>query len=106
MSVSEDGAKSFESLYPYYNWVHPDHHAFWMSPTNPGFIVQGNDGGLNISHDGGKTWRFAENIPVGQYYHVSVDMEIPYNVYGGMQDKVLGRSCLCWRKGDSKRLLG
>jgi photosystem II stability/assembly factor-like uncharacterized protein len=86
LSVSEDGAKSFESLYPYYNWVHPDHHAFWMSSSNPGFIVEGNDGGLNISHDGGKTWRFAENIPVGQYYHVNVDMEIPYNVYGGMQD--------------------
>ena len=49
-----------------------------MSPSNLALLCR-NDGGLNISHDGGKTWRFAENIPVGQYYHVSVDMEIPYN---------------------------
>jgi len=86
LSVSEDGARSFESLYPYYNWVHPDHHAFWISKTSQGFMIDGNDGGLNISHDGGHTWRFIENIPVGQFYHVEVDMEIPYNVYGGMQD--------------------
>lgn len=86
ISKSEDGGKSFESLYPYYNWVHPDHHAFWLSQESPGFIIDGNDGGLNITYDGGETWRFIENIPVGQYYHVNVDMEIPYNVYGGMQD--------------------
>ncbi|MBO6522481.1 MAG: hypothetical protein JJ971_01525 [Balneolaceae bacterium] len=86
ISKSEDGARSFESLYPYYNWVHPDHHAFWLSKTSPGFMIDGNDGGLNITFDGGDTWRFIENIPVGQFYHVNVDMEIPYNVYGGMQD--------------------
>ncbi len=86
LSKSEDGARSFESLYPYYNWVHPDHHAFWLSKTSPGFMIDGNDGGLNITYDGGDTWRFIENIPVGQFYHVNVDMEIPYNVYGGMQD--------------------
>lgn len=86
ISKSEDGGSSFESLYPYYNWVHPDHHAFWLSTSSPGFMIDGNDGGLNITHDGGDTWRFIDNIPVGQYYHVSVDMETPYNVYGGMQD--------------------
>ena len=86
ISKSEDGGRSFESLYPYYNWVHPDHHAFWLSKENQGFMIDGNDGGLNLSFDGGDTWRFIENIPVGQFYHVTVDMEIPYNVYGGMQD--------------------
>ncbi|MDX1637561.1 MAG: hypothetical protein R3281_06315, partial [Balneolaceae bacterium] len=86
LSVSEDGAKSFESIYPYYNYVHPDHHAFYIHPDDPSFIIDGNDGGLNISHDRGETWRFVENLPVAQYYHINVDMDYPYNVYGGMQD--------------------
>lgn len=100
ISKSEDGGKSFESLYPYYNWVHPDHHAFWLSKTNPGFMLDGNDGGLNITYDGGDTWRFIENIPVGQYYHVNVDMETPYNVYGGMQDNGSWQGpAYVWRQG-------
>ena len=70
----------------YYGGVHPDNHALWIDPNDPNFIINGNDGGLNISQDMGKTWRFAENIPVGQFYHVNVDMDIPYNLYGGMQD--------------------
>ncbi len=100
LSVSEDGARSFESLYPYYNWVHPDHHAYWISSESPGYMINGNDGGLNISHDGGVTWRFIENIPVGQFYHVEVDMEIPYNVYGGMQDNGSWEGpAYVWRSG-------
>lgn len=89
VTVSIDGGKSFEQLMPAYNTdkgVHPDHHAWWIHPTNPNYIIDGNDGGLNISYDQGKTWRFAENIPVGQFYHVNVDNDFPYNVYGGMQD--------------------
>lgn len=85
VNVSEDGGKSFQKLLPY-SGVHPDHHAWWISKEDPGFIVEGNDGGLNITHDYGKNWRFVENIPVGQFYHVAVDMEQPYNVYGGLQD--------------------
>ena len=89
MSKSEDGGRSFEQLSnpsAGYNWVHPDHHAFWINPNNPDHLIDGNDGGLNISYDGGQTFRFVENIPVGQFYHVNVDMDFPYNVYGGMQD--------------------
>jgi photosystem II stability/assembly factor-like uncharacterized protein len=85
VNVSEDGGKSFQKLLPY-SGVHPDHHAWWISPEDPSFMVDGNDGGLNITHDYGKNWRFVENIPVGQFYHVSVDMDQPYNVYGGLQD--------------------
>ena len=85
VNVSEDGGKSFSKLLPY-KGVHPDHQAWWISPEDPSFIVDGNDGGLNITHDYGKNWRFVENIPVGQFYHVSVDMDQPYNVYGGLQD--------------------
>jgi photosystem II stability/assembly factor-like uncharacterized protein len=85
VNVSEDGGRSFQKLLPY-SGVHPDHHAWWISKEDPGFIVEGNDGGLNITHDYGKNWRFVENIPVGQFYHVAVDMEQPYNLYGGLQD--------------------
>jgi hypothetical protein len=49
-------------------------------------MIDGNDGGLNITHDRGKTWRFVENLPVGQFYHINVDNDFPYNVYGGLQD--------------------
>tara|TARA_B110000240_G_scaffold197796_1_gene254418 strand:- start:4782 stop:6914 length:2133 start_codon:yes stop_codon:yes gene_type:complete len=68
------------------NGVHPDHHAWWIHPENGKFMIDGNDGGLNITKDGGKSWRFVENLPVAQFYHINVDNEYPYNVYGGMQD--------------------
>ena len=68
------------------NGVHPDHHAWWIHPQNGQFMIDGNDGGLNITKDGGKTWRFIGNLPVAQFYHISTDNEYPYNVYGGMQD--------------------
>lgn len=89
VNVSEDGGKSFKQLMPAYGTsvgVHPDHHAWWIHPENPNFMIDGNDGGLNITRDRGKTWRFVENLPVGQFYHVAYDMEYPYNLYGGMQD--------------------
>ena len=88
INISEDGGKSFERWADSYiqNGVHPDHHAFYVHPSDPNFIIEGNDGGLNITRDRGKHWRFAENIPVAQYYHINVDNDFPYNVYGGMQD--------------------
>ena len=89
VNVSEDGGKNFSQLMPAYganNGVHPDHHAFYVHPENGKFLIDGNDGGLNISRDRGKTWRFIGNLPVAQFYHINVDMETPYNVYGGMQD--------------------
>ncbi len=49
-------------------------------------MIDGNDGGLNITYDQGKSWRFVENLPVAQFYHINIDNDIPYNVYGGMQD--------------------
>ncbi|WP_299556159.1 hypothetical protein [Seonamhaeicola sp.] len=89
VNVSEDGGKNFRQLMPAYNvdnGIHPDHHAWWIHPTNGNYMIDGNDGGLNITKDGGKTWRFIGNLPLAQFYHISVDNDIPYNVYGGMQD--------------------
>ncbi len=89
VNVSEDGGKNFTQLMPAYgvsNGVHPDHHAWWIHPKNGNFMIDGNDGGMNITKDGGKSWRFIGNLPVAQFYHINVDNEIPYNVYGGMQD--------------------
>jgi len=89
INVSEDGGKSFTQLMPAYgvdNGVHPDHHAWWIHPENGQFMMDGNDGGLNITKNGGQSWRFIGNLPVAQFYHINVDNEFPYNVYGGMQD--------------------
>ena len=89
VNVSEDGGKTFTQLMPAYgvsNGIHPDHHAWWIHPQDGSFMIDGNDGGINISRDRGKSWRFIGNIPVAQFYHISVDNEFPYNVYGGMQD--------------------
>jgi len=85
VSRSDDGGKTFEVILPY-RGAHPDHHAFWIDPEDPDHLIDGNDGGINISRDGGQTWTFVRNLPVGQFYHVNVDDQTPYNIYGGMQD--------------------
>ncbi len=84
MVVSEDGGRSFRSLTSF-GQAHSDFHAMWIHPAGE-IMVVGNDGGVVISYNRGKSWRFVENLPIGQFYHVSYDMEIPYNVYGGLQD--------------------
>ncbi len=81
--ISEDGGKSFQRIR---SRVHSDNHALWIHPENGKFLIDGNDGGVAISYDRGKTWRFVENLPLAQFYHINFDMEIPYNIYGGMQD--------------------
>ena len=85
VTFSEDGGRSFRTLIPY-SGIHPDHHAWWINPNDPNFIIEGNDGGIGISRDRGENWIFDEKIPVGQFYHINVDNELPYNVMGGMQD--------------------
>ncbi len=81
---SEDGGRTFTGING--DNVHSDHHALWVNPHREGHLVLGNDGGLNISWDDGETWTKQNNIPVGQFYSVAVDMAQPYNVYGGLQD--------------------
>jgi photosystem II stability/assembly factor-like uncharacterized protein len=82
--VSEDAGKTMQPLAGF-GQSHSDYHAFWAHPQGEMLIV-GNDGGVVISFNRGQSWRFVSNLPVGQFYHVSFDMQIPYNVYGGLQD--------------------
>lgn len=102
VSKSEDGGKTFQVILPYggENGVHPDHHAFWIDPLKGQYLIEGNDGGLNISYDGGATWKFCGNLPVGQFYHINVDQSIPYRIGGGLQDNGswIGPSAV-WRYG-------
>jgi photosystem II stability/assembly factor-like uncharacterized protein len=81
---SENGGKTFENIER--ENVHSDHHALWINPKNENHYILGNDGGINITYDNGKTWFKANSLPVGQFYAVTYDMEKPYNVYGGLQD--------------------
>ena len=81
---SNDGGKTFESISE--DNVHADHHALWINPKQSGHLINGNDGGINITYDDGENW-FKNNSPsVGQFYDIHVDNEEPYNVYGGLQD--------------------
>ena len=66
--------------------THSDHHALWIDPANSSHLLTGNDGGLYVSWDMSKTWVFFPNLPVGLFYHVSVDMATPFDICGGMQD--------------------
>lgn len=66
--------------------IHVDHHALWINPADGKHMLLGNDGGLYVSYDEGAWWKHINNMPVGQFYTVNVDMETPYNVYGGLQD--------------------
>ena len=85
VDVSNDGGKTFERLIDP-RLVHVDNHAWYIHPTDPSFLICGNDGGAVISRDRGKTWRFIENLPLAQFYHINVDNALPYHVYGGLQD--------------------
>ena len=82
---STDGGQTFQRTDTIGN-VHSDHHSMWIDPDNPDHIILGNDGGLYISYDRGATWDHRNNMSVGQFYTVNVDMEEPYNIYGGLQD--------------------
>jgi photosystem II stability/assembly factor-like uncharacterized protein len=83
--LSEDAGRSF-SVVGGFQGMHGDIHDVWVNPQNSKHVVSGDDGGLWQSHDGGSKWWKGENLPISQFYHVSVDDEDPYHVYGGLQD--------------------
>ncbi len=103
-TVSEDGGKTFRTIVPS-SIIHGDVHELWIHPHDNQFLLMGNDGGVGISYDRGANWRFVENLPLAQFYHINVDMETPYNVYGGLQDNGswLGPSQV-WRAGGIRNL--
>ncbi len=80
---STDGGKSFNVVS---SAAHGDFHDVWIDPKNPNIVIAGDDGGLWRSEDGGNRWKHQMNLPVSQFYHVSVDNSDPYRVYGGLQD--------------------
>jgi len=81
--ISQDMGQSFRTVG---SGVHSDIHAVWIDPNNTKHIIIGTDGGVYESFDGGYLFKMFMNLPVSQFYHVSVDMEDPFHVYGGLQD--------------------
>ncbi|HEY8649354.1 MAG TPA: hypothetical protein VIL70_00410, partial [Chthoniobacterales bacterium] len=92
--LSEDGGKSF-AMVGGFQGAHGDVHDVWIDPTNPQTVISGDDGGIWYSYNGGAKWWKSDNLPISQFYHVSVDDADPYRVYGGLQDNS------CWI-GDSQ----
>ncbi len=82
-SFSDDGGRTFTS--PPQS-LHGDDRMVWVNPADSRHVMKADDGGLGISYDRGLNWLYISDLPVSQYYRVSVDMATPYNVYGGLQD--------------------
>jgi photosystem II stability/assembly factor-like uncharacterized protein len=83
LTVSEDGGRSFANSM---GSSHGDWHEVWIDPENSKHLFGGDDGGFWVSWDGGSRWWKGNNLPISQFYHVSVDAKDPYQVYGGLQD--------------------
>src|SRR4029077_19977764 len=81
--ASTDGGRSFSNIA---GGAHGDFHDVWIDPANTDYLITGDDGGVWYSYDAGNRWWKGDNLPVSQFYHVSVDMDTPYHVYGGLQD--------------------
>jgi hypothetical protein len=81
--VSDDGGTTVRNATV---GLHVDHHAMWLDPNDPDHFVVGNDGGIGITWDKGGNYVFPNTMPLGQFYHVSYNMEVPYRVCGGLQD--------------------
>ncbi len=94
---STDGGKTFAAVR--YQGLHADHHDLWIDPEAPGHLVSGNDGGINLSYDGGKTWRNIDTMGCVQFYNVAYDMAEPFRVYGSIQDNHSWRGPVTHRPG-------
>jgi photosystem II stability/assembly factor-like uncharacterized protein len=84
---SIDGGRTFTTIQP----PHGDNHDLWIAPDNPQRMIQSNDGGANITNDGGHTWSSIMNQPTAQFYRVVLDNDFPYNIYGAQQDNTTVR---------------
>lgn len=88
---SIDGGKTFSQIKGVNccaagNTIHIDSHTLWINPNDSKHLILGNDGGIGITQDKADTWRFVQNLPLSQFYHIRVDNDHPYNIYGGLQD--------------------
>jgi len=81
--VSNDMGQKFR---PIGAGIHPDHHGFWIDPSDSLHLIDGNDGGVDISYDGGKSWQAVQSMDLAEVYQVGFDMRTPYHVYCGLQD--------------------
>jgi len=81
--ISDDGARNFSEVF---SEVHGEDHVLWIDPESPNHLVIGGDGGVSISYDRGATWLFRINLPLGQFYNISVNNRDPFTVCGGLQD--------------------
>ena len=79
---SKDGGKSFSKI----DVPHGDNHDLWIAPNDPLRMIESNDGGANVSFDGGQTWSSQDNQPTAQFYRVTTDNHFPYRIYGAQQD--------------------
>ena len=84
MAYSQDGGKTFVN--DWIQTIHGDFHALWINPADSDHMMTGSDGGMHYSYDRGRTWDFVNTMALGQFYEIGYDMEMPYNVYGGLQD--------------------
>ncbi len=84
---SNDGGKTFETI----QTPHGDNHDLWIAPNDSQRVIEGNDGGANVSMNGGKSWTSLYNQPTSQFYRVATDNEFPYNIYGAQQDNTTVR---------------
>ena len=99
LNQSTDGGKTFKVL----RGMHTDHHALWIDPANPDTLIDGNDGGVVMSYDGGKTWRlFTDNLPVATFFNIEFDNGNPLRVYGSVQDHGSYRAVVDMSKGRDK----
>src|SRR5688572_3345630 len=84
LQESTDGGRTWANIG---GGTHSDHHALWINPENPDHMMLGNDGGFYVSRDHGRSWDWALDLPISQFYAVGIDMQEPfYGVYGGLQD--------------------
>lgn len=101
---SDDAGKNWKNVNG--ENVHADHHALWINPDKPEHIINGNDGGINISYDSGESWIKCNMPTVGQFYYINVDNAQPYNVYGGTQDNGVWAGSNNYREGTRWQMSG
>lgn len=101
---SDDGGENWKNING--DNVHVDHHALWINPNKPEHLINGNDGGINISYDSGESWIKCNMPTVGQFYYINVDNNQPYKIYGGTQDNGVWFGSSNYKEGTSWQMNG